>query len=395
MRVIKVSIAKGFVVDGDKPAPPKNSIDLAPLKQITEGLINNQSPEVPQALEPIAESIKLILAKINAIKPGESKDYTAQFADIDNQIKSTLRELESVKRLQINYNSNNQSLAQEIAGYRAQVESLGNWLSSLGSAISNLLTQDEFTQHKNQIEQSITNLQSNINSATQEATGAKTAAAEAKQSAESLKQSVDNVAQKAGLIDDLSQTVNTLSASSATQSQSIEQLKTDVDTLKQAKPSEQPQDLTELKNKVASHDDKLKTVTEIKQSVDSLSQAQDSLTQKQTQLEQATGELSKKIDNLPKGGGQSVEPEYVSEIGEITFNANGYPFTDNKVMFQNSFTDIPYIDVMIAYTDGTIISVYPGYALYDVDKSGFKCRITNVLVKREWIAKYKATGKVK
>lgn len=395
MRVIKVSIAKGFVVDGDKPTTPKNSIDLTQLKQITEGLINNQTPEVPQALEPIAESIKLILAKINAIKPGESKDYTEQLADIDNQIKSTLSELESIKQLQINYNSNNRSLAQEIAGYKAQVESLSNGLSSLSGAISSLLTKNEFAQYKQQIEQSITNLQSNINSATQEATGAKTAAAEAKQSAESLKQSVDNVAQKAGLIDDLSQTVNTLSASSATQSQSIEQLKTDVDTLKQAKPSEQPEDLTELKNKVASHDDKLKTVTEIKQSVDSLSQAQDSLTQKQTQLEQATGELSKKIDNLPKGGGQSVEPEYVSEIGEITFNANGYPFTDNKVMFQNSFTDIPYIDVMIAYTDGAIISVYPGYALYDVDKSGFKCRITNVLVKREWIAKYKATGKVK
>lgn len=395
MRVIKVSIAKGFVVDGDKPAPPKNSIDLTPLKQITEGLINNQTPEVPQALEPIAESIKLILAKIDAIKPGESKDYTAQLADIDNQIKSTLNELESVKQLQINYNSKNQSLAQEIAGYRAQVESLGNGLSSLGSAISNLLTQDELAKYKQQVEQSIGNLQSNINSATQEATGAKTAAVEAKQSAESLKQSVDNVVQKAGLIDGLSQTVNALSASSATQSQSIEQLKSDVDTLKQAKPSEQPQDLTELKNKVSAHDGKLKTVTELKQSVDSLSQAQEALAQKQTQLEQATGELGKKIDNLPKGGGQSVEPEYVSEIGEITFNANSYPFTDNKVMFQNSFTDIPYIDVMIAYTDGTIISVYPGYALYDVDKSGFKCRITNVLVKREWIAKYKATGKVK
>ena len=153
MRVIKVSIAKGFVVDGDKPATPKNSIDLTPLKQITKGLINNQTPEVPQALEPIAESIKLILTKINAIKPGESKDYTAQLADIDNQIKSALSELESVKQLQINYNSNNQSLAQEIAGYRAQVESLGNGLSSLGSAISNLLTQDEFVKYKQQIEQ--------------------------------------------------------------------------------------------------------------------------------------------------------------------------------------------------------------------------------------------------
>lgn len=378
MRVIKVSIAKGFVVDGDKPTTPKNSIDLTQLKQITEGLINNQSPEVPQALEPIAESIKLIIAKIDAIKPSESKNYTAQLTDIDNQIKSTLRELESIKQLQISYNQNNQSLAQEIAGYKAQVESLSNGLSSLGSAISNLLTQDEFTQHKKQIEQSITNLQSEISSASQTATTANVTAGEAKQSVESLKQSVDNVVQKAGLIDDLSQTVNALSASSATQSQSIEQLKSDVDTLKQAKPSEQPQDLTELK-----------------QSVDSLSQAQEALAQKQTQLEQATGELGKKIDNLPKGGGQSVEPEYVSEIGEITFNANSYPFTDNKVMFQNSFTDIPYIDVMIAYTDGTIISVYPGYALYDVDKSGFKCRITNVLVKREWIAKYKATGKVK
>ena len=395
MRVIKVSIAKGFVVDGDKPAPPKNSIDLAPLKQITEGLINNQTPEVPQALEPIAESIKLILAKINAIKPGESKDYTAQFADIDNQIKSTLRELESIKQLQVGYNSNNQSLAQEIAGYKAQVESLSNGLSSLSGAISSLLTQNEFAQYKQQVEQSITNLQSEISSASQTATTANATADEAKQSADSLKQSVDNVVQKVELIDGLSQTVNALSASSATQSQSIEQLKSDVDTLKQAKPSEQPQDLTELKNKVSAHDDKLKTVTELKQSVDSLSQAQEALAQKQTQLEQATGELGKKIDNLPKGGGQSVEPEYVSEIGEITFNANSYPFTDNKVMFQNSFTDIPYIDVMIAYTDGTIISVYPGYALYDVDKSGFKCRITNVLVKREWIAKYKATGKVK
>lgn len=216
MRVIKVSIAKGFVVDGDKPTTPKNSIDLTPLKQITEGLINNQTPEVPQALEPIAESIKLILAKIDAIKPGESKDYTEQLADIDNQIKSTLSELESIKQLQINYNSNNRSLAQEIAGYKAQVESLSNGLSSLSGAISSLLTKNEFAQYKQQIEQSITNLQSNINSATQEATGAKTAAAEAKQSAESLKQSVDNVAQKAGLIDDLSQTVNTLSASSAT-----------------------------------------------------------------------------------------------------------------------------------------------------------------------------------
>lgn len=388
MRVIKVSIARGFVVDGDKPATPKNSIDLTKLKQITEGLINNQSPEVPQALEPIAESIKLILAKINAIKPGENKDYTAQFADIDNQIKSALSELESIKQLQINYNSNNQSLTQEIAGYKAQVESLSNGLSSLGSAISNLLTQDEFTQHKKQVEQSITNLQSEISSASQTATTAKA-------TAESLKQSVDNVVQKAGLIDGLSQTVNALSASSATQSQSIEQLKTDVDTLKQAKPSEQPQDLTELKNKVSTHDDKLKTVTEIKQSVDSLSQAQDSLTQKQTQLEQATGELSKKIDNLPKGGGQSVEPEYVSEIGEITFNANGYPFTDSRVMFQTAFTDIPYIDVMIAYTDSAIPTAYFSYALYDVDKSGFHCRISGVLTKRSWVAKYKATGKVK
>ncbi|RDE96178.1 hypothetical protein DPW02_11525 [Aggregatibacter aphrophilus] len=164
MRVIKVSIAKGFVIDGDKPSPQSKGVDLSQLKQITEGLINNQTPEVPQALEPIAESIKLIIAK---------------------------------------------------------------------------------------------------------------------------------------------------------------------------------------------------------------------------------------IDNLPKGGSQSVEPEYVSEIGEITFNANSYPFTDNKVMFQNAFTDIPYIDVMIAYTDGTIISVYPSYALYDVDKSGFKCRITSVLRNREWVAKYKATGKVK
>lgn len=388
MRVIKVSIARGFVVDGDKPATPKNSIDLTKLKQITEGLINNQSPEVPQALEPIAESIKLILAKINAIKPGENKDYTAQFADIDNQIKSALSEIESIKQLQINYNSNNQSLTQEIAGYKAQVESLSNGLSSLGSAISNLLTQDEFTQHKKQVEQSITNLQSEISSASQTATTAKA-------TAESLKQSVDNVVQKAGLIDGLSQTVNALSASSATQSQSIEQLKTDVDTLKQAKPSEQPQDLTELKNKVSTHDDKLKTVTEIKQSVDSLSQAQDSLTQKQTQLEQATGELSKKIDNLPKGGGQSVEPEYVSEIGEITFNANGYPFTDSRVMFQTAFTDIPYIDVMIAYTDSAIPTAYFSYALYDVDKSGFHCRISGVLTKRSWVAKYKATGKVK
>ena len=388
MRVIKVSIARGFVVDGDKPATPKNSIDLTKLKQITEGLINNQSPEVPQALEPIAESIKLILAKINAIKPGENKDYTAQFADIDNQIKSALSELESIKQLQINYNSNNQSLTQEIAGYKAQVESLSNGLSSLGSAISNLLTQDEFTQHKKQVEQSITNLQSEISSASQTATTAKA-------TAESLKQSVNNVVQKAGLIDGLSQTVNALSASSATQSQSIEQLKTDVDTLKQAKPSEQPQDLTELKNKVSTHDDKLKTVTEIKQSVDSLSQAQDSLTQKQTQLEQATGELSKKIDNLPKGGGQSVEPEYVSEIGEITFNTNGYPFTDSRVMFQTAFTDIPYIDVMIAYTDSAIPTAYFSYALYDVDKSGFHCRISGVLTKRSWVAKYKATGKVK
>lgn len=388
MRVIKVSIARGFVVDGDKPATPKNSIDLTKLKQITEGLINNQSPEVPQALEPIAESIKLILAKINAIKPGENKDYTAQFADIDNQIKSALSELESIKQLQINYNSNNQSLTQEIAGYKAQVESLSNGLSSLGSAISNLLTQDEFTQHKKQVEQSITNLQSEISSASQTATTAKA-------TAESLKQSVNNVVQKAGLIDDLSQTVNALSASSATQSQSIEQLKTDVDALKQAKPSEQPQDLTDLKNKVASHDDKLKTVAEIKQSVDSLSQAQDSLTQKQTQLEQATGELSKKIDDLPKGGGQSVEPEYVSEIGEITFNTNGYPFTDSRVMFQTAFTDIPYIDVMIAYTDSAIPTAYFSYALYDVDKSGFHCRISGVLTKRSWVAKYKATGKVK
>lgn len=395
MRVIKVSIAKGFVVDGDKPTTPKNSIDLTPLKQITEGLINNQTPEVPQALEPIAESIKLIIAKIDAIKPDESKDYTAQLADIDKQIKSALSELESVKQLQINYNSNNRSLAQEIAGYRAQVESLSNGLSSLGSEISNLLTQDEFAQYKQQVEQSIGNLRSNINSATQEATGAKTAVAEAKQSVESLKQSVDNMAQKAGLIDDLSQTVNTLSASSATQSQSIEQLKTDVDTLKQAKPSEQPEGLTELKNKVADHDEKLKTVTEIKQSVDSLSQAQDSLTQKQTQLEQATGELSKKIDNLPKGGGQSVESEYVSEIGEITFNANGYPFTDSRVMFQTAFADIPYIDVMIAYTDSAIPTAYFSYALYDVDKSGFHCRISGVLTKRSWVAKYKATGKVK
>ncbi|WP_109064377.1 hypothetical protein [Aggregatibacter kilianii] len=262
MRVIKVSIAKGFVVDGDKPTPHKNSIDLTPLKQITEGLINNQSPEVPQALEPIVESIKLIIAKIDAIKPGESKDYTEQLADIDNQIKSALSELESVKQLQINYNSNNQSLTQEIVGYRAQVESLGNGLSSLGSAISNLLTQDEFAQYKQQIEQ-------------------------------------------------------------------------------------------------------------------------------------ATGELSKKIDNLPKGGGQSVEPKYVSEVGEIVFNANSYPFTNNKVMFQNAFTDIPYIDVMIAYTDGSIPTAYFSYALYDVDKSGFKCRITGVHANREWVAKYKATGKVK
>lgn len=385
MRVIKVSIAKGFVVDGDKPTTPKNSIDLTQLKQITEGLINNQTPEVPQALEPIAESIKLILAKINAIKPSESKDYTAQLTDIDNQIKSTLRELESVKQLQINYNSNNQSLTQEIAGYRAQVESLGNGLSSLGSAISNLLTQNEFTQYKQQVEQSITNLRSNINSATQEATGAKTAASEAKQSAESLKQSVDRAVQQVG----------ELSKSQETQSQAIEQLKNDVTTIKQAKPSEQPQDLTELKNKVADHDDKLKTVTEIKQSVDSLSQAQDNLTQKQTQLEQATGELSKKIDDLPKGGGQSVEPEYVSEIGEITFNANGYPFTDSRVMFQTAFTDIPYIDVMIAYTDSAIPTAYFSYALYDVDKSGFHCRISGVLTRRSWVAKYKATGKVK
>lgn len=395
MRVIKVSIAKGFVVDGDKPTTPKNSIDLTQLKQITEGLINNQSPEVPQALEPIAESIKLIIAKIDAIKPSESKNYTAQLTDIDNQIKSTLSELESVKQLQINYNSNNQSLAQEIAGYKAQVESLSNGLSSLGSAISNLLTQDKFTQHKKQIEQSITNLQSEISSASQTATTANVTAGEAKQSVESLKQSVDNVVQKAGLIDDLSQTVNALSASSATQSQSIEQLKSDVDTLKQAKPSEQPQDLTELKNKVSAHDDKLKTVTELKQSVDSLSQAQASLTQKQTQLEQATGELSKKIDNLPKGGSQSAEPEYVSEIGEIIFNGNSYPFTDNKVMFQTAFTDIPYIDVMVAYTDNVLPTAYFSYALYDVDKSGFKCRITGVLTRRDWTAKYKATGKVK
>lgn len=385
MRVIKVSIAKGFVVDGDKPTTPKNSIDLTPLKQITEGLINNQPPEVPQALEPIVESIKLILAKINAIKPGESKDYTAQLADIDNQIKSALRELESVKQLQINYNSNNQSLAQEIAGYRAQVESFGNGLSSLSGAISSLLTQDEFAQYKQQVEQSIGNLQSNINSATQEATGAKTAAGEAKQSAESLKQSVDSAVQQ----------VSELSKSQETQSQAIEQLKNDVTTIKQAKPSEQPEDLTELKNKVASHDDKLKTVTEIKQSVDSLSQAQASLTQKQTQLEQATGELSKKIDDLPKGGGQSAEPEYVSEIGEIVFNANSYPFTDNKVMFQTAFTDIPYIDVMVAYTDNVLPTAYFSYALYDVDKSGFKCRITGVLTRRDWTAKYKATGKVK
>lgn len=385
MRVIKVSIAKGFVVDGDKPTTPKNSIDLTQLKQITEGLINNQTPEVPQALEPIAESIKLILAKINAIKPGESKDYTAQFADIDNQIKSTLRELESIKQLQVGYNSNNQSLAQEIAGYKAQVESLSNGLSSLSGAISSLLTQNEFAQYKQQVEQSITNLRSNINSATQEATGAKTAASEAKQSAESLKQSVDRAVQQVG----------ELSKSQETQSQAIEQLKNDVTTIKQAKPSEQPQDLTELKNKVASHDDKLKTVTEIKQSVDSLSQAQASLTQKQTQLEQATGELSKKIDNLPKGGSQSAEPEYVSEIGEITFNANGYPFTDSRVMFQTAFTDTPYIDVMIAYTDSTIPTAYFSYALYDVDKSGFHCRISGVLTRRSWIAKYKATGKVK
>ena len=164
MRVIKASIAKGFVVDGDKPTSPKNSIDLTQLKQITEGLINNQTPEVPQALEPIAESIKLIIAK---------------------------------------------------------------------------------------------------------------------------------------------------------------------------------------------------------------------------------------IDNLPKGGSQSVEPEYVSEIGEITFNANGYPFTDSRVMFQTAFTDIPYIDVMIAYTDSAIPTAYFSYALYDVDKSGFHCRISGVLTKRPWIAKYKATGKVK
>lgn len=311
MRVIKVSIAKGFVVDGDKPATPKNSIDLTQLKQITEGLINNQSPEVPQALEPIAESIKLIIAKIDAIKPGESKDYTAQLTDIDNQIKSTLSELENVKRLQINYNSNNQSLAQEIAVYGAQIESLGNGLSSLGGAISSLLTQDDFAKHKKQIEQSITNLQSEISSASQTATTANA-------TAESLKQSVD-----------------------------------------------------------------------------SLSQTQDSLTQKQTQLEQATDELSKKIDNLPKGGGQSVEPEYVSEIGEITFNANGYPFTDSRVMFQTAFTDIPYIDVMIAYTDSAIPNAYFSYALYDVDKSGFYCRISGVLARRSWIAKYKATGKVK
>nr|DAS54792.1 MAG TPA: hypothetical protein [Caudoviricetes sp.] len=262
MRVIKVSIAKGFVIDGDKPSPQSKGVDLSQLKQITEGLINNQTPEVPQALEPIAESIKLILTKINAIKPGESKDYTAQLADIDNQIKSALSELDSVKQLQINYNSNNQSLAQEIAGYREQAESLSNGLSSLGSAISNLLTQDEFAQYKQQIEQ-------------------------------------------------------------------------------------------------------------------------------------ATGELSKKIDNLPKGGSQSAEPEYVSEIGEIVFNANSYPFTDNKVMFQNAFTDIPYIDVMVAYTDSAIPTAYFSYALYDVDKSGFKCRITGVLTKRPWIAKYKATGKVK
>lgn len=164
MRVIKVSIAKGFVIDGDKPSPQSKGVDLSQLKQITEGLINNQTPEVPQALEPIAESIKLIIAK---------------------------------------------------------------------------------------------------------------------------------------------------------------------------------------------------------------------------------------IDNLPKGGSQSVEPEYVSEIGEITFNANSYPFTDNKVMFQNAFTDIPYIDVMIAYTDSTIPSAYFSYALYDVDKSGFKCRMTGVHANRNWVAKYKATGKVK
>ena len=39
-------------------------------------------------------------------------------------------------------------------------------------------------------------------------------------------------------------------------------------------------------------------------------------------------------------------------------------------MFQNAFTDIPYIDVMIAYTDGSIPTAYFSYSLYDVDKSG-------------------------
>ena len=64
-------------------------------------------------------------------------------------------------------------------------------------------------------------------------------------------------------------------------------------------------------------------------------------------------------------------------------------------MFQTAFTDIPYIDVMVAYPDSTIPSVYFGYALYGVDKSGFKCRITGVTRGREFVAKYKATGKVK
>lgn len=61
--------------------------------------------------------------------------------------------------------------------------------------------------------------------------------------------------------------------------------------------------------------------------------------------------------------------------GVVQFNDNGYPFTDNKVMFAEPFDTTPVVYLMFRYNiSGT---TFPQWLIYENDRYGFKARCNN------------------
>ena len=75
------------------------------------------------------------------------------------------------------------------------------------------------------------------------------------------------------------------------------------------------------------------------------------------------------------------------ESGIAKTNTNGYPFTEERIVFDWPFDGIPDISLMPVYTSSS--TAFANYAIYDLDNTGFRIRTnrSDSVVTTRWVAR--------